>query len=433
MVREWLAKLALVGFGFFIVLVTLVALEFYLSKFAPHIQTWPRGFHERDKYIGYKGIPGYEKKWVKGRIESYVKMNSHGFRDRERTYEKEKGAFRILVLGDSMTAGLEVPFEKTFPYLLEEKLNSEGSKGSKRIEVINLGVSGFSTAQEYLTLKHYGLKYHPDLVILAYFNNDVRGNSLILQSKYSGKSINNRTKPFFVLNSGKLEELSFSDPDKEKEETKNGTTGQFQIKYLMFKGVKKFLPNIYYSLVERINEIPWLASILWKIGLEKYNPKPSETTKNDIFIDDYVFSEEYSPEWENAWEVTKALILRISEELKENKIGFLVVIIPSEYELRPDFWDEYLKNYPSVTLEFDLEKPERILSDFLRSNNIDYLLLSPEFKEYTNNTGERLHWHYKYDGHWNANGHALAAQLIYKKLLDDNLVPHAKVGSKRIY
>jgi len=69
-----------------------------------------------------------------------------------------------------------------------------------------------------------------------------------------------------------------------------------------------------------------------------------------------------------------------------------------------------------------------ILELFLRDfrswkNKIDYLLLRPEFEKYSRETGKRLHFPYKYENHWNTEGHALAVQLIYNKLKDDKLIP----------
>src|SRR5919108_5792949 len=174
--REWIIRLGLITFGFIIGMVTL---EFGLSRFVPNPMTFHSNYYyEPNKYIGWKGIPGFQGDYVRGRVVQYVRMNSHGFRDKERTYEKKEGTFRILALGDSYTEGVQVSLEQTFPYILEERLNSE--KSGVRFEVLNLGVSGFGTAQEYLTLKHYGLEYKPDLVILNFFiGNDVRDNSVI--------------------------------------------------------------------------------------------------------------------------------------------------------------------------------------------------------------------------------------------------------------
>jgi hypothetical protein len=45
-----------------------------------------------------------------------------------------------------MTMGLEVPLQNTFPKLLEKRLQSEG----RNIEVLNCGMSGTGTGQQYL-------------------------------------------------------------------------------------------------------------------------------------------------------------------------------------------------------------------------------------------------------------------------------------------
>ena len=399
--KVWLIRLTLLFVGF---IIATFALELGLSKLAPDSRALSRKFHELDKNIGYKGIPNAEE-WNVGKIESYVKMNSHGFRDRERSYEKGKDVFRIVVLGDSIIEAVQVPLEQTFIDVFERMLNSESDK---RFEVINLGVSGFGTGQEYLTLKYYGLNYQPDLIILAFFLfNDIRNNSLTLDSKYSGRSINDRSIPYFVLNNGEIEELSFR-------------IGKRKI-------IKTFLarlfPNIYYLIGDSVRA-PWLVNLLWEMGL---TDSVNSFKKKDISKSYYLYAEKYTPDWENAWAVTKALILKMAKELEMNKIRLLVVVISSEVEFRPDMWDKTLDEDPSMRLlEFDLKKPERILSSFLEANGIDYLLLQPGFEKYTKETGKDLHFHYVYDNHWNANGNAVAAQLVYSKLKDDKLVQIGK-------
>ena len=332
-------------------------------------------------------------------------MNSHGFRDRERSYEKGKDIFRIVVIGDSIIEALQVPLEQAFTDILERMLNS-GS--DKRFEVINLGIAGFGTGQEYLTLKYYGLNYQPDLVILTFFLfNDIRNNSLTLDSKYSGRGTNDRSIPYFVINNGEIEELSFR-------------IGKRKI-------IKTFLarlfPNIYYLIGDSVRA-PWLVNLLWKMGL---TDSVNRLRMKDISLSYYLYAEKYTPEWENAWTVTKALILKIAKEVEMNKIRFLVVVIPSEVEFRPDIWDKTLDEDPSMRLlDFDLKKPERILSRFLEVNGIDYLLLRPGFEKYTKENSKALHFHYVYDNHWNANGNAVAAKLVYSKLKDDKLLQIGK-------
>jgi acyl-CoA thioesterase-1 len=49
---------------------------------------------------------------------------------------------RVVVLGDSLTAGLGLPISAAYPTLLEQRLNAEG----KDFEVVNAGVSGDTSA-----------------------------------------------------------------------------------------------------------------------------------------------------------------------------------------------------------------------------------------------------------------------------------------------
>lgn len=99
--------------------------------------------------------------------------NSKGMRDtREFSYEKPAGTLRVLALGDSHTQGYEVRQDATFSAVLERYLAKHG----RRAEVINAGVSGFSTAEELLYLENEGYKYQPDVVVLGFFANDFEDN-----------------------------------------------------------------------------------------------------------------------------------------------------------------------------------------------------------------------------------------------------------------
>jgi lysophospholipase L1-like esterase len=91
--------------------------------------------------------------------------NREGYRDGEHALAKPPGVYRIVVLGDSIGAGLHV--ERTadvFPAVLERLLRSQGVAA----EVLNFSVSGYNTQQEVETLRDRALAYRPDLVIVAY-------------------------------------------------------------------------------------------------------------------------------------------------------------------------------------------------------------------------------------------------------------------------
>lgn len=122
-----------------------------------------------DETLGWRNIPSW--RGVTGGKELVI--NSKGLRDREYDYEKPAGTRRILVLGDSYTWGYGVRNDEIYTEFLERRFEKEG----RSWEVINSGVSGYGTDQEFLWFKTEGVKYQPDLVILAFFVlNDPQNN-----------------------------------------------------------------------------------------------------------------------------------------------------------------------------------------------------------------------------------------------------------------
>ena len=121
-----------------------------------------------DELLGWRNIPN----WNSTTFGRTLTINSKGLRDREYAYEKPPGVKRILVLGDSYAWGYGVADGEIFTEQLEAALEGEAVKW----EVINTGVSGWSTDQQYLFLRDEGLKYSPDVVLLAFcVANDFKG------------------------------------------------------------------------------------------------------------------------------------------------------------------------------------------------------------------------------------------------------------------
>lgn len=125
-----------------------------------------------DPLVGYSNL---KAKDLTFRREGYSRshINNAGMRDREFSVSKAPGVKRIAFMGDSMTVAFEVPLERTFSKLLERKYYEEGKKN---IEVMNAGMSGFGTGQEYLFYLDTVSKYNPDCVVLSYNFGDVDDN-----------------------------------------------------------------------------------------------------------------------------------------------------------------------------------------------------------------------------------------------------------------
>jgi acyl-CoA thioesterase-1 len=85
--------------------------------------------------------------------------------------EGKERAYRILILGDSLTEGYGIPPTDAYPYLLQAKLNANLPADSLPYEVINGGVTG-STSSGGTTRIDWYLKSPPDFLIIALGGND---------------------------------------------------------------------------------------------------------------------------------------------------------------------------------------------------------------------------------------------------------------------
>lgn len=146
------------------------------SLFSDSIELFPRNFAEAhyDDGVTLRRLIPNTTFWhtsIDGTWE--FRANSQGFRDDEEyRYAKPATRLRVLVLGDSHTQGWEVRQSATFSSVLENQLRASGLDA----EVLNTGISGFGTAEELMFLKHEGMKYRPDAVVVAFYGNDFEDN-----------------------------------------------------------------------------------------------------------------------------------------------------------------------------------------------------------------------------------------------------------------
>lgn len=110
----------------------------------------------------------------------YVDTNLKGLRDKQFQTEKPENTTRVLVLGTSTTFGYGVERNRTFVERTERKLNDELDKN---IQILNAGSPGYGMKDYYQYLKSRGVKYQPDLVVVA-------SNSIIWRSRKDAVEVN---------------------------------------------------------------------------------------------------------------------------------------------------------------------------------------------------------------------------------------------------
>ena len=121
-----------------------------------------------DRLLRYTYRPGAI---VRGSGDSEgMTVTAEGLLDVPHAVPKPESVLRIVVLGDSVPNEMSLPFRQRFPQRLEAILG-ERLKG-RRVEVVNVSCEGYNTIQEVRLFERVGLRYQPDIVVVAYVLND---------------------------------------------------------------------------------------------------------------------------------------------------------------------------------------------------------------------------------------------------------------------
>lgn len=118
--------------------------------------------------VNKPGVSGWADNY--GTPPFYVRINSKGLRDSPLSREKPENTTRILVIGDSYAFGVGVNRTDIFTEVAERKLGEEFPE--RNIQVVNGGIVNAGMKDYYLFLKHRGIDYNPDIVVIGFIGND---------------------------------------------------------------------------------------------------------------------------------------------------------------------------------------------------------------------------------------------------------------------
>ena len=156
-----------------------------------------RNLFEYNKDIGYKFIPNLKSRVNDDHGGYLIRTNKQGFRnDSDFIETRPKDMKRMLVFGDSYTAGDGVSNGKRYTDYLEEHSD---------YEIYNFGLSGTGTDQQYLIYKNFSRHIYTDKYMLTILVENIRR----VNSKYrffmdgNGKMIC-YPKPYYEFKNGEL-------------------------------------------------------------------------------------------------------------------------------------------------------------------------------------------------------------------------------------
>lgn len=402
--RNLKKKLFLVLFG---LLVGLVMSEIFLRVIG---YSYPI-FYQADYYRGFALRPDTEG-YYQREGGSYVHINSDGLRDREHAKAKPADTIRIAVLGDSFVEAMHVPVEQTFWSQMEKKLQECNAFPGKKVEVINFGVSGYGTAQELMTLRQRVWDYSPDVVVLAFTTyNDVYDNSRALSKT--------EEVPYFFYRNGELVyDTSFRDShtynQRDSKLSKLGRWFHDHLRTVQLAHFAQFVAKLRLTDWRNRRRLAAQSQPAPVAGGVHTTPKVE-----DIGIDNMIYLEPRDENWKEAWRVTEGLILEMNNEVRQHGAKFVVVTLSNAIQVYPD--SLVRRNFMHHVGTDTVFYPNRRLKDLSGREHIEFIDLAEPMQAFADQNKVFLHGFGSDlgNGHWNATGHLVAADVIARRFCQD--------------
>jgi hypothetical protein len=225
-------------------------------------------------------------------------------------------------------------------------------------EVINMGVGGQGTRGGFSLLKHSGLAYTPEIVMLGMFiGNDIIDNNRELDVENNVTAFGGPEKPapFFI-----------------------------KMRYMARKSyVYKFLSQRFYAF-------------LTQVGMRDYYGGKMQY--------DYMFVKNYSPEVKKGLAYTRDDLHELKKLCDANKITLLAILIPIKDQVIDKHWNKF-SAYHNL---YDRDKPQRILGNMLRELKIGYLDLLPILSQSKNKDT----FYYEIDPHCTKYGYLFIGERL---------------------
>ncbi len=314
-------------------------------------------------------------------------MNSHGAFDVEHSLEKPPGIYRIGLLGDSFLGLSIYPHEKQVPQVLQATLNDPS------IEVLNFSVSSAGTATAYIRYLEQASHFDLDLVLLFFTaGNDPRNNSIVLNPLVEANPF---PIPGFRLN-------------------ENGELVRQDIPAAV--GADWYYRHPVADFLVRHSVLYGIVTRYWqRLNGAQVNVPEQETWEITASFLQYPYTQEV----ENAWEVTRALILKLRDEVEADGAVFAIVIVPTVWDIHPD-WNYLLYQNLGQDIHIQYDLPYNEFYRKVGDAGIPILDLRPVLLEALADDPTPL---YDASAHWSERGHQVVATAIAKFLRDQKLIP----------
>jgi hypothetical protein len=322
---------------------------------------------------------------VESRFPVEYKFNSHGDRAGMELEPKQPGTYRIVMIGSSMAMGLFVPREMSFAALLPGELSQ---RTGHRVELYNEATGGkfrggpFPTQSSALRFKEI-LSAQPDMILWVITPMDIENAS--------SESLASRSPVSHEI---------FSANDRMPvRPTSVGET----LKNALVRG----------SLAERLRHL-WEQSRTSLVL--KHLLLASES--QDQYVNSYLKNEDDagflkispSAKWQYSLQVLQNDAAEFAKRADAAGVPFIAVLVPNRAQAAMISRGEWPDGY-------DPYKVGNVLRATIESHGGTYIDILPDLRPIPN---PEQHY-FPVDGHLDADGHAMIARLLVRKLTSGTL------------
>jgi hypothetical protein len=314
-----------------------------------------------------------------------IDINSLGLRERDVQLEKPKGKKRVLILGDSVVFGTGVDASHRFSDFLNRALDPD-------YEVINGGVAGWGTDQELIYYELRGCNLKPDVVVLTLtIANDVLNNMI------DHLFLKTSPKPRFTMDGDSLTLVRMN-----------------------YEGPKVQNPSLLRRLMRESRLLVFVKRRLDRMKYERMAMKtidcvPPGFTRANLdknYSNWSVYRKSCSPQFDEAWRVTEAILKRFSDLCRANGAHLIVFAFPLRIEVDADWRTGLLRRIHVDPSYLDMKKPYDRLATFCSEEGIHYIYPLHVFEDAL----KRKYLYIENDNHPNVYGHALAARVLLTEM-----------------